>query len=159
MIQNLLSEQHGGQSSGSVRRRASHKTVALPGPPPPVPIDPQPSEARTQVDGHLGGVGQSHSNPQSTPSDRSASRRGVRSDKDSRGPPVSDNDKGRSRPGVRPNDPKPSRNAACLDSCLPVPDPLGGPVLNVANTTQKTQKRPNPIRPGPLSFRASFHFT
>ena len=115
-IQNPASE-HGGQSGGSVRRKSSRKTTALPDSPPPMPIDLQPSDTselqrgrvHTQVDSHLGGVGQSQSNPQSTPSDRSASRRGVRGGKGSRGPPVRGNDRGRSRPGVRPNDPIPSR--------------------------------------------------
>ena len=107
-IQNPLSEQYGDQPSGSVRQRASSNTAALPEPP-PVFIDPQPSEAHIRVDGYLDGAGQSQSNPRSTPSDRSASRRGVRGDKGSRGLPVRNNDKGRPRPGVRPNDPKPSR--------------------------------------------------
>ena len=126
-IQNPTSEQRGGRSSGSVHRRSSRKTTALPDPPPPVPIDPQPSglnepqpsQVHTQVDGHLGGVGQSSSNPRSTPSDRNASRRGVRSGKDSRGTPVRDNDKGRSWPGVRPNDPKPSRMLLVLTLAHP----------------------------------------
>ena len=116
-IQNPVSEQHGGQSGGNVRRRSSRKTTALPDSPPLMPIDLQPSDTselqrgrvHTQVDGHLGGVGQSQSNPQSTPSDRSASRRGVGGGKASRGPLVRGNDRGRSRPGVRPNDPMPSR--------------------------------------------------
>ena len=71
--------------------------------------EPQPSQVHTRVDGHLGGAGQSQSNPRSTPGDRSASRRGVRGGKDSRRPPVRGNDRGRSRPEVRPNDPTPSR--------------------------------------------------
>ena len=112
-VQDPASEQHGDQSGGIIRRRPSRKTVALPDPPPPMPIDPRPSDLNvpqpSQADGHLGGVGQSPSNPRSTPSDRSASRRGVKGDKDSRGPPVRGNDRGRSRPGARPNDPIPSR--------------------------------------------------
>ena len=112
-IQDPASEQHGDQSGGIIRRRPSRKTVALPDLPPPMPIDPRPSDLNvpqpSQADGHLGGVGQSPSNPRSTPSDRSASRRGVKGDKDSRGPPVRGNDRGRSRPEVRPNDPTPSR--------------------------------------------------
>ena len=84
---------------------------------PPIPIDLQLSDtselqrgqAHTQANGHLSGAGQSRSNLRSTPGDRSASRRGVRGGKDSRGPPVRGNDRGRSRPGVRPNDPIPSR--------------------------------------------------
>ena len=114
-IQNPVSEQHGDQSSGSVRQRASRKTTALPEPPPPMPIDPQPSDlserqrgqAHTQAGGDPGGAGQSRSSLRSTPGDRSASIRDVRSGKGSHGPPVRDNDKGRSQPGVRPNDPKP----------------------------------------------------
>ena len=111
--QDLASEQHGGQPGGIVRRRSSRKTTALPDPPPPIPIDPRPSDLNepqpSQADGHLGGVGQSPSNPRSTPSDRSASRRGVRDGKGSRGLPVRGNDRGRSRLGARPNDPIPSR--------------------------------------------------
>ena len=125
--QNPASE-HGGQSGGDVHRRSSRKTTALPDPPPPMPIDLQPSDTselqrgqvQTQVDGHLlGGAGQSQSNPRGTPGGRSASRKGVRSGKGSRGPPVRDNNKGRPRPGVRPNDPKPSRMLLVLT--LPYP--------------------------------------
>ena len=112
-IQDPASEQHGSQSGGIVRRRSSRKTTALPDPPPPMPIDPRPSDLNepqpSQADGHLGGVGQSPSNLRDTPSDRSASKRGVMGGKGSRGPPVRGNDRGRSRPGVRPNDPIPSR--------------------------------------------------
>ena len=119
--QDLASEQHGGQPGGIVRRRSSRKTTALPDPPPPMPIDPRPSDLNepqpSQADGHLGGVGQSPSNPRSTPSDRSASRRGVRGGKDSRGPPVRGNDRGRSRPGARPNDPIPT----CMPLVLILP--------------------------------------
>ena len=111
-IQDPASEQHGSQSGGIVRRRSSRKTTALPDPPPPMPIDPRPSDLNepqpSQADSHLGGVGQSPSNPRSTPSDKSASRRGVRGGRGSRGPPVRGNDKGRSRPGAPPNDPTPS---------------------------------------------------
>ena len=95
-----------------VRRRSSRETTALSEAPPPRPTDlnePQPSQIHTQAGGHLGGAGQSRSDHRSTPSDRSASRRGVRGGKDSRGPPVRGNDRGRSRPGVRSNDPIPSR--------------------------------------------------
>ena len=113
MVQDPAPEQHGGQSGGIVRRRSSRKTTALPETPPPMPIDPRPSDLNepqpSQADGHLGGVGQSPSNPRCTPSDRSASRRGARGGKGSRGLPVRGNDRGRSRPGVRPNDPIPSR--------------------------------------------------
>ena len=116
-VQDPASEQHGSQSGGIVRRRPSRKTTALPVPPPPMPIDsqpsdlnePQPSQVHTQADGHLGGAGQSRSNLRSTPGDRSASRRGVRGGKDSRGSPVRGDDRGRSRPAARPNDPIPSR--------------------------------------------------
>ena len=117
VIQNLGSEQRGSQSDGNVRRRSSRKVTALPDAPPLMLIDPQPSElnksqptqVRTQAGGHPGGAVQSPSDPRSTPSDRSASRRGVRGGKDSRGPPVRGNDRGRPRSGVRPNDPIPSR--------------------------------------------------
>ena len=115
--QDPASEQYGGQSGGIVRRRSSRKTAALPGAPPPMPIHLQPSDLNelqqsqvyTQTDGYLGGAGQSHANLRSTPSDRSASRRGVSGGKDSRGPPVRGDDTGGSRPGARPNDPIPSR--------------------------------------------------
>ena len=110
-VQDPAPEQHGGQSGGIVRRRSSRKTTALPETPPPMPIDPRPSDLNepqpSQADGHLGGVGQSPSNPRSTPSDKSASR-GVRGGKGSRGLPVRGNDRGRSRPGAPPNDPTPS---------------------------------------------------
>ena len=110
-IQNPVLE-HGGQI---VRQRSSRKATALPEAPPPRPTDlnsPQPSQIHTQADGHLGGAGQSRSDPRSTPSDRSASRRGVRGGKDSRGPPVRGNDRGRSRPGARPND--------LIPTCMPL---------------------------------------
>ena len=113
MVQDPASEQYGDQSGGIVRRRSSRKAAALPDPPPLMPIDPRPSDLNapqpSQADGHLSGVGQSPSNPRSTPSDRSASRTGVRGGKGSRGPPVRGNDRGRSRPGARPNNPIPSR--------------------------------------------------
>ena len=112
MVQDPASEQHGSQSGGIVRRRPSREPAALPDPPPPMPIDLRPSDLNepqpSQADGHLGGVGQSPSNLRSTPSDRGVLRRGVRGGKGSRGPPVRGNDRGRSRPGVRPNDPIPS---------------------------------------------------
>ena len=115
--QDPASEQYGGQSGGIVRRRSSRRTTALPGAPPPMPIHLQPSDLNelqqsqvyTQTDGYLGGAGQSHANLRSTPSDRSASRRGVSGGKDSRGPSVRGDDTGRSRHGARPNDPIPSR--------------------------------------------------
>lgn len=105
-FQNSASKQHRGQSSGNVRRN-----TALPEPPPSMSIDPQPfdlnelrqGQVHTQVHGDLDGAGQSRTNLQSTPGDRNASRRDVRSRKDSRGPPVRDNDEGRRQPGVRPN--------------------------------------------------------
>ena len=109
--QNLVSEQHGDQPSGSIRRRQSGKTTVLPEPLPsmsidPLPLDlsePQQGQVQTQVQGRLGGAGQSRTNLRSTLGDRNVSRRGVRSGRGSRGPPVRGNDKGRSLPEVRPN--------------------------------------------------------
>lgn len=114
--QNLVSDQDGSQPSGSVRQRASRKTTALPEPPPSMSIDPLPlglsepqqGQVHTQVHGRLGSAGKSRTNLQSTPGDRNMSRSDVRSGKDSRGPPVRGNDKGRSQPVVQSNVLKPS---------------------------------------------------
>ena len=67
--------------------------------------------------------------------DRNTSRRDV-SGKDSRGLSVRDDDKGRSRPGVRQNDLEASRMLLVLILVYPMPDPVGCLVFNVAHATQ-----------------------
>ena len=86
--------------------------------------------------------------------DRSASRRDV-SGKDSRGLSVRDDDKGRSRPGVRKNDLEASRMLLVSIIVYPVPDLLGGLVLNVADVTQDGY----PNRPSRNHSRKSFRLT
>ena len=158
-IQDLLSEQQGEQSSGHVRRRPSRRSTAPPESPSSMPIDSQPFDlselqqghTRNQVHGYLNGAGQSRTNLQNTLGDRNASRTDV-SGKDSRGLSVRDDDKGRSRPGVRQNDLETSRTFIVLILVYPVPDPVDGLVLNVADVTQEGYRN----HPSRNHFRKSF---
>ena len=158
-IQDLLSEQQGEQSSGHVRRRPSRRSTAPPESPSSMPIDSQPfdlselqqGQARNQVHGYLNGAGQSRTNLQNTLGDRNASRTDA-SGKDSRGLSVRDDDKGSSRPGVRQNCLETSRMFIVLILVYPVPDPVDGLALNVADATQEGY----PNRPSRNHFRKSF---
>lgn len=160
-IQDPVSERHGGQSSGRVSQRLSRKTAALPEPPSSMSADPQlfdlskpqRGQVRTQVYSYLGGAGQSRTNSQSTLGDGDTSGRDVSSGKKSREPSVRNSNKGRSRPGVRPND---------LESRMPLVFILATPYLTrlaVPNIANATREGYHPNRPGPKSFRASLHFT
>lgn len=161
-IQNPVSEQHGGQSSGPVSRRPSRRSTASFEPSSTMPIDPQPfdfselqrGQAHTQVYGYPGGAGRSRTDPQSTLGDGNALRREVCSGKDSRESSVCDNDVGRSQPGVLRNDLEASRMLPVPILTHPVLGPVGGPVLGVADATQEGY----PDRSSRNHFCASFHF-
>ena len=155
-IQDPVSGPRRGQRSGRTPRKLSRRTTAPLKPFPLMPIDLQSSDPRelqqgqthTQVDGYLGGVGQSRTNLQSTPGDRNTSRRGI-SGKGSREPSVRDGDEGWFWPEVPQNDLETSRMLIILIPAYPMPDPVRGPVLNVAGTTQgyyPNRSSSNPFR-------------
>ena len=142
-IRDPVSGQRRGQWSGRTRRKLSRRTTDLLKPFPLMPIDPQsfdPSDLQqgqihTKVDSYLGRAGQSRTNLQSTPSDRNTSRRGI-SGKGPREPSVRDDDEGWFLPGVPQNDLETSRMLIILIPACPMPDPVRGPALKVADTTQ-----------------------
>ena len=115
-IQDPAPGQRRGQRSGRTPRKLSRRTTAPLKPFPLMPIDLQSSDPRelqqgqthTQVDGYLGGAGQSHTNLQSTPGDRNTSRRGTNG-KGSREPSVRDGDEEWFWPEVPLNDLETSR--------------------------------------------------